>query len=269
LFTLLFAGVELNTVLEKSEKMKIDLEKLNQPETMKWFLMWMQIVENLMGESVDPTALEGEYFSEKAIIPKWTEKNEVLALGHFAAGKLMVCYLFENYGEGLNIVRKYENIAASLMGNATMILFRFFHALINIKIYGDDTDENGPFLLEKIVEIQTFFREFARSAPSNFEFMYLLITAELAGIKEMEDHVTVMQLYDEAIESAKKSGILYGMALSFECAAKYYSSKNFVRIAQAYFQDAYDTYKQWGMNTKNIKSSLNDSYKFNDTGRFI
>ena len=155
------------------------------------------------------------------------------------------------------------------MGNATMMIFRFFHALINIRIYSDDTYDNGPFLLEKIAEIQTFFREFAKSAPSNFKFMYLLITAELARIRENEDHVTVMQLYDQAVESAKESGILYGMALASECAARYYTSKYFTRIAQAYAQSAYATYKQWGMNIKSIKSSLNEDRVYNDTGRLM
>ena len=77
---------------------------------------------------------------------------------------------------------------------------------------------------------------------------YLLIEAE--KFRVMGEDVKAMQLYDQAIESAREHEYINNQAIANELAAKYYLSKGLGRIAALYMKEAHYLFGLWGAESK-------------------
>ena len=59
-----------------------------------------------------------------------------------------------------------------------------------------------------------------------------------------------MDLYEEAIRSARDNGFIQQEALAFELAARFYATRGFATFAHAYLRNARDGYLRWGAQGK-------------------
>ena len=59
-----------------------------------------------------------------------------------------------------------------------------------------------------------------------------------------------MDLYEEAIRSARDNGFVQQEALAFELAARFYATRGFATFAHAYLRNARDGYLRWGAQGK-------------------
>jgi PAS domain S-box-containing protein len=84
----------------------------------------------------------------------------------------------------------------------------------------------------------------AQNCPVNFANRAALVAAEMARIEGRP--LDAMQLYEQAIESARESGFVQNEALADETAARFYQGRGFETIAQAYLRNARNCYQRWG-----------------------
>src|SRR5262249_29296323 len=61
---------------------------------------------------------------------------------------------------------------------------------------------------------------------------------------------TVLALYDQAIDGARKSGFRHDAALIAEQAARYCQGRGRMRLARPYLREAWAGYRQWGAQAK-------------------
>lgn len=88
----------------------------------------------------------------------------------------------------------------------------------------------------------------AANCPENFENRGALVGAEIARI---EGHVVEAEdLYEQAIRSAHANGFVHNEAIANELAARFYASRGFETIANAYVRNAWRCYLRWGANGK-------------------
>jgi predicted ATPase/DNA-binding CsgD family transcriptional regulator/GAF domain-containing protein len=99
-------------------------------------------------------------------------------------------------------------------------------------------------------------KKWTKTAPEGALDKYLLMSAEMARLKGKDKQV--MQRYDQAVVSAKASGVYQYEAIACELAARYYLSQEKERMAEVYFRDACRGYVKWGAIGK--AKSLCDSY---------
>ncbi len=59
-----------------------------------------------------------------------------------------------------------------------------------------------------------------------------------------------MDLYEQAIRSARANGFVHNEALANELAARFYAARGFEKIAQCYLRDARYGYLRWGADGK-------------------
>ena len=88
----------------------------------------------------------------------------------------------------------------------------------------------------------------ATHCPENFESRAALVGAEIARIDGRV--VDAMDLYEQAIRSARANGFVHNEALANELAARFYAARGFEKIAQAYLRDARYGYLRWGADGK-------------------
>ncbi|CAB3739632.1 AAA family ATPase [Paraburkholderia rhynchosiae] len=88
----------------------------------------------------------------------------------------------------------------------------------------------------------------ATNCPENFGNRATLVGAEMARLEDRD--VDAMQLYEEAILSARANGFVHNEALANELASRFYATHGFDRIARLYLNDARRGYQRWGADGK-------------------
>jgi PAS domain S-box-containing protein len=88
----------------------------------------------------------------------------------------------------------------------------------------------------------------AANCPENFENRAALVGAEIARLEGRDREA--MDLYEQAIRSARANGFVHNEALANELAARFYAARGFDRFAHVCLQDARYGYVRWGANGK-------------------
>jgi predicted ATPase/signal transduction histidine kinase len=84
----------------------------------------------------------------------------------------------------------------------------------------------------------------AENCPENFETRAALVGAEIARIEGRV--VEAMDLYEQAIRSARANGFVHNEALANELAARFFLARGFEKIGHTYLRDARHCYLRWG-----------------------
>ena len=84
----------------------------------------------------------------------------------------------------------------------------------------------------------------AEHCPGNFEDRVALVGAEIARIEGRS--LDAIELYEQAIRSARKNGFVHIEALAHEFAGQYYAAHGFETFAAASLQNARNCYERWG-----------------------
>jgi PAS domain S-box-containing protein len=88
----------------------------------------------------------------------------------------------------------------------------------------------------------------AANCPENFENRVALVGAELARIEGRA--LDAIDLYEQAIRSARANGFVHNEALAYELAARFYAARGFEQIAHLYLRSARHCYQRWGADGK-------------------
>ncbi|NOK12652.1 GAF domain-containing sensor histidine kinase, partial [Corallococcus exercitus] len=93
-----------------------------------------------------------------------------------------------------------------------------------------------------------FLRNLAAFCPANFLAFNALVTAEVARrhgrTEEAAEH------YEQALRAARESGLVQYAALAGELAARFYRSRGLRTVADAYLEEAWHAYQEWGAEAK-------------------
>jgi PAS domain S-box-containing protein len=84
----------------------------------------------------------------------------------------------------------------------------------------------------------------AELCPENFENRAALVNAEIARIEGRA--LDAIELYEQAIRSARANGFVNNEALAYEVAARFYAARGFEVFADAYLRNARNCYDRWG-----------------------
>src|SRR6516162_1125585 len=88
----------------------------------------------------------------------------------------------------------------------------------------------------------------ATACPENFENRAALVGAEIARIEGRA--LDAMNLYEQAILSARANGFVHNEALAYELAARFYAARGFEEVAHLYLGNARRGYLRWGADGK-------------------
>ncbi|MBN8233354.1 AAA family ATPase [Corallococcus macrosporus] len=95
---------------------------------------------------------------------------------------------------------------------------------------------------------RAFLGNLAAFCPANFLAFEALVTAEVARrsgrTEEAAEH------YERALRAARESGLIQYAALAGELAARFYHSRGLRTVADAYLEEAWRAYQEWGAETK-------------------
>jgi serine phosphatase RsbU (regulator of sigma subunit) len=126
--------------------------------------------------------------------------------------------------------------------------FVFYHSLTLAAAFASTDDAGRRKLRALLRSNQKKMKRWARHCPENFLHKWRLVAAEQARLEG--DSNRAMQLYDEAIEDARKQEYFQNEALGNELAGRFYEGLGREKVARAYLWDARQGYAAWGAAAK-------------------
>ncbi len=202
----------------------------------------------LQGKTESLTEFSHEKFDEAACLDALQQSGFGLGRAYHHIMKLMAAYLVGDFALARDWAERTTPILLQVASMVNEVSFHFFHALTLTALYPQASGEEQSGFKQIFAEVLGKLEYWAENCAGNFNDRLLLLRAELARIdaREME----AMRLYDQALQAARKSGFVHHEALASELASRFYRSRGFDRIADAYLQDARSGYSRWGAQGK-------------------
>ncbi len=237
-----FIGKQLQELEREMAAFSAQLIKLKQETPWQKNELYRQVVLNLIGDSEDPSLLQGEAYQEETMFAIHQQANDRNFLGYFYLNKLILAYLFERtdrLGELSNQVKEY---LSGIRGMILVPIFYFYDSLVQLKQIHEQS--KPKLILKQVATHQKKLKKFAETAPMNYRHKFDLVEAERYRI--LGEDLKAMSAYDRAIAGAKEQEYMNEVALAYELAAKFYLQTRRELTAKAYLQEARYWYLRWG-----------------------
>ena len=147
---------------------------------------------------------------------------------------------------------EYADKAKPLLWSARchiqFVNYVFYYSLALAAVYSKASlEKQAEIRSELAANIQTFER-WDQGCPTTFGHKRLLVCGELARLEGRD--IEAMQLYEQAIRSARANGFIHIEALAFELAARFYAARGFEDFEYLYLRKARAAYLRWGASGK-------------------
>ncbi|MEM7344205.1 MAG: histidine kinase, partial [Chloroflexota bacterium] len=173
---------------------------------------------------------------------------DLVVLHAYYLYKMQKAYLLEAYKECFQFALKASEVVTA----STPILLApehyFYYSLILTTIYPTATRREQWRHWRILKKNQKKMRRWAKHCPENFLHKYLLVAAEMARISDQP--TKAMDLYEQAIHSARENEFTQNEAIANELTAKFYLARGQDTVAQVYMAAAHTGYSNWGATAK-------------------
>ncbi|MDR3379649.1 trifunctional serine/threonine-protein kinase/ATP-binding protein/sensor histidine kinase [Cupriavidus basilensis] len=209
----------------------------------------LQLVRSLRGRTPVFGSLSDAGFHEESYERYLDEPpGPTLATCWYWVRKLQARYLAGDYATALAAADRADRLLWTCPSFFEQAEYHFYAALAHA---AHDLSRVEPERARRIRVISDHHRQlrlWAEHCPENFQTRAALVGAELARIEDRE--TDAMNLYEQAIRSARDSDFVHNEALANELAARFYAARGFEKIARVYLQDARHGYLRWGADGK-------------------
>ncbi|MEC4816653.1 MAG: AAA family ATPase [Scytonema sp. PMC 1069.18] len=239
---------ELETVLSKQTQYLEITQNLKQEYQQIHSKIGRQFILNLSGQSIDKLRLIGESCNEIEMLQIWTKHKVGIILFLLYLYKLILAYFFAAYAgavENLRLAEPYQNSARTTIH---IVEYNLYSSLALLAHYRDVSVSEQQQYLQQVAENQAQMQQWVTHAPMNYQHMWCLVEAERNRV--LGNTAGAIELYDQAIESAKQQGYIQLEAIANELAAKFYLDWGKQHIAQNYMIESYYCYTRWGTKAK-------------------
>ncbi|OUL29633.1 serine/threonine protein kinase [Nostoc sp. RF31YmG] len=224
------------------------IHQIKQETVLTWTQILRQVIINLMGYSISPTRLIGEFYNEENELPQYEVANHGGTILNVHFNKLFLCYLFCEYAQAVENAVLAETDLIRLTGTSVEPLYYLYNSLARLAIYSGSSTQVQGETLKKVAVNQKKMKYWADRAPMNYLHKYHLVQAETARV--LGQLLEAEEFYEQAIQGAKDNDYLQEEALAYELAAKFYLSRGREKIAQTYMKEAHYCYDRWGAKAK-------------------
>ena len=200
----------------------------------------------LRGETRSPLSLSDEGFDEQVYAE--TYRDNPFFTTFYAVARLHLLYNFGEYSSALEAARKASETVFQLAGTIWPVMFDFWNSLTLAANYGDASPDERRTYLAEMEKAQRSFAVLAESCPENFLCQSLILSAEIERISGRQ--ASALDLFEQAIHYAGKTGILQHKALANELYGRLWLTRGSEQGAAVFMAEARACYVQWGATKK-------------------
>ncbi|MBV9388672.1 MAG: AAA family ATPase, partial [Chroococcidiopsidaceae cyanobacterium CP_BM_ER_R8_30] len=216
-------GVNLEKILEEvTHSLLFSQNKKNQLST-ELILGFHLNIFNLSGKSQGKLDFRNDQISESQYLNSSGSKLTPATLCYYHIFKSQVLYLYGEFTTALSCTLEAQKLIASIKGQYLVSEHNFYFSLILASLYSVASEAEQKQYWERLEANQKQMKIWADNCPENFLHKYFLISAEIYRI--LENDIKAIDMYDQAIESARQNEFIQNQALGNELAAKFWLNK--------------------------------------------
>lgn len=211
-------------------------------------LSCQSFVRCLRAGAQNPSEAPAEQFLREttAALARLTQAQFGPGIGTYHILHLILRYLFGQYAEAYAAAQAAAPLLRQVQSLPIEVALHLFRGLTVVQRLS--AGEAAPDLSAQLEQDLAKLARWATACPDNYAPLYALLRAEVARLRN--DTLAAEELYDEAIEGARRGGFGHYAALAGELSARFYAARGRRLIAPTYLRAAYVGYTLWGAASK-------------------
>jgi PAS domain S-box-containing protein len=203
------------------------------------------LIRTLRGATPKFGCFDDEQFDELRMERRFSSNPE-LALPEcwYWIRKLQARFLAGDYAAALDASERAQRLLWTSPSMFETAEYHFYGALSRAGSCESAAAVQRRQHVEALVAHHRQLEIWAANCPGNFENRAALVGAEIARIEGRA--LDAMDLYEQAIRSARANGFVHNEGVANELAARFYKARGFDMIGHAYLQKARYCYLRWG-----------------------
>jgi PAS domain S-box-containing protein len=157
--------------------------------------------------------------------------------------KLQARFFAGEYESAMDAALKAQRLLWTAPSNFEMAEYHLYAALSRAAGWDFASTDQRQEHFKALAAHHRQLEIWSENCAENFENRAALVGAEIARIEGR--HFDAMQLYEQAIGSARENGFVHIEGLANEVAARFYMAHGFEKIAYRYLRDARYCYLRW------------------------
>ncbi|NUP07017.1 MAG: AAA family ATPase [Polyangiaceae bacterium] len=207
-----------------------------------------QFVASLKGRTRAPASFDDATFDEASCLAVVVEASFGSGIFYHHVAKQLAAFTFGFYAEALASAERAAETVGNVMGMAIEATYHFYLALTLTALFPKASVDDQRRFEQDLGRLLSKLELWADNCPENYLNRYALVSAEVARIHGR--NLDAERLYQEAIDSARKAGLVQNEALAYELASAFYRGRGFVEFADTYLREARARYARWGADGK-------------------
>jgi PAS domain S-box-containing protein len=207
-----------------------------------------RFIATMQGRTVTFSTFSDAQFDEAAFEGQLTGDRMPTMICWYWIMKAKARFLSGDYAEALAAADKAKALLWASAAHFPLLDYYYYTALTVTALYENASADAQYGWRELVTSHQEQLREWAENYPPTFADKHALVSAEIARIEGRE--LDAERLYEQAIRSARDHGFVQNEGLAHEVAARFYTSRGFETIANAYLRNARYCYLRWGADGK-------------------
>jgi PAS domain S-box-containing protein len=203
-----------------------------------------RFIATMQGRTATFSTFSDAQFDGATFEAQLTADRMAMTACHYWVVKLKARFLSGDYAEALAAADKAKGLLWAIAAQIQLLDYYYYAALTVAALHEKGNADEQTGWRDLLTAHREQLREWAENYPPTFADKHLLVLAEIARVEGRA--FDAMQLYEQAIQSARENGFVQNEALAHEVAAWFYLARGFETIAHTYLRKARNCYDRWG-----------------------
>ena len=245
---LLLRNDPLDAAWLESERGLNFAEKAKFRDAVIIFVSQQRFIATMLGRTATFSTFSDTQFDEATFEEQLTGDGNIPVICAYWILKLKARFLSGDYAQALAAADKLNPHLSAAAGQIHLLDYFYYTALTVAALYETASADEQQEWRDLLTAHREQLREWAENYPPTFGDKHLLVLAEIARIAGRA--LDAMQLYEQAIRSAREHGFVQNEGVAHEVAARFYAARGFEAIAHVYLRNARNCYERWGAHGK-------------------
>jgi predicted ATPase/class 3 adenylate cyclase len=206
--------------------------------------LFLQMQRNFLGLTDALCSMNDDAFDEEACVEGMRQRAFMTGIANHHIYKTEICFFYENYVDALEHIREQDEMIQSSMSLPQLVRYTVVAFLTLAASRTAFDDEAWRATRSRLERDLSTMATWASNCADNFLHLQRLMEAELARLDGRPHEA--LDLYEDSIAAARKSGFRRDQAMANELAAKALVEAGKPRAAEGYMRVAHHLYQRWG-----------------------
>jgi len=242
----LLSGKPLDALEKETEAFSTSFLKLKQETQYHYNEVFRQTMQCLIGQSEDPSILQGQAFDTENLLPIKEEREDKSGLFMIHFNRTLLSTFFGHYEDALLHADAAMNYVDAVLSKFEIPNLYFYRSLAALGVAANCNQKSKYLKIARHGYKKLKF--YSKYAPQNFLHKVTIIESQIELVKNRFERSRV--LTDLAIKQANTQGFVHEEALAYELGAYAYLKFELEDLGIYYLNQAYSLYQRWGAQAK-------------------